>query len=46
MLQYGIENKSWVVITGGSDGIGLEMAKKVALEGFNVCIVARNEAKM
>jgi short-subunit dehydrogenase len=35
------------VITGGSDGIGLAMAKELATEQlFNICIVGRNESKM
>jgi len=35
------------VITGGSDGIGFEMAMKCAKDnGFNVCIISRNEEKM
>lgn len=33
-------------MTGGSDGIGLAMCHKLAKEGFNICIVARNEAKI
>ncbi len=37
---------SWVLVTGGSDGIGLEMCKQMAAQGFNVCIVARNEEKI
>lgn len=37
---------SWAVVTGGSDGIGLEMANRLAGQGFNICIVARNEKKM
>ena len=36
----------WAVITGGSDGIGLAIAQKLASEGFNICIVARNEEKI
>ena len=45
--QYGSkQGRSWAVITGGSDGIGLAMAKKLAREGFNICIVARNADKM
>lgn len=39
--------RSWAVVTGGSDGIGLEMCKNLAKDaGFNICMVARNEAKM
>lgn len=37
------ENGSWAVVTGASDGIGLAMCKKLAREGFNICMVARNE---
>ena len=33
-------------MTGGSDGIGLSMCKQLANEGFNICIIARNEEKM
>jgi short-subunit dehydrogenase len=34
------------VVTGGSDGIGLEMCRNLAKQGFNICIVSRNEAKI
>ena len=34
------------MVSGGSDGIGLAMCHKLAREGFNICIVARNEEKM
>ena len=37
---------SYAVVSGGSDGIGLAMCKQLANEGFNICIVARNEDKM
>lgn len=43
--KYGGE-ESWAVVTGGSDGIGLAMCHNLAGQGFNICIVARNEAKM
>ena len=38
--------KSWAVITGGSDGYGLDICHKLAAHGFNICMVARNEDKM
>ena len=39
--------RSWVVVTGGSDGVGLAMAKNAAKNSrFNVCIIGRNEQKM
>ena len=50
--MYGVQTeitqeRSWAVVTGGSDGIGLEMCKHLARDhGFNICIVARNEEKM
>ena len=39
-------NDSWAVVTGGSDGIGEEFCHVLAKQGFNICIVARNETKM
>ena len=48
MDRYGSKDgsKTWAVVTGGSDGIGLGICKKLAKEGFNICIVARNQSKM
>ena len=41
------EQKSWALVTGASDGIGLAMCKELARgQGFNVLMVARNEAKL
>lgn len=37
------ENKNyWALILGGSSGLGLASAKKLAGEGMNICIVHRN----
>jgi len=45
--RYAIAGKdSWVVVTGGSDGIGLELCHDMARRGFNVCMIARNAQKM
>ena len=45
--KYGDRNgQSWAVVTGGSDGIGLEMSNQLAGYGFNVCIVSRNLEKI
>jgi dehydrogenase/reductase SDR family protein 7B len=38
--------KKVVVITGGSSGIGLACAFKFGRMGYNVCISARNEARL
>ena len=37
---------SWALVTGGTDGIGLEMAKELARLGFNIINVARNSEKL
>ena len=37
------ENKNeWALILGGSSGLGLATAKKLAQHGMNICIVYRN----
>ena len=37
---------SWAIITGASDGIGLEMAKELARKSFNIVLIARNPTKL
>lgn len=37
---------SWAVVTGGSDGIGLEICHQMAAQGFNIVIIARNPTKI
>ena len=37
---------SWALVTGGSDGIGLEICHQMAEQGFNICMVSRNEDKI
>lgn len=34
--------KEWALILGGSSGLGLASAQKLASEGFNICIVHRD----
>ncbi len=36
----------WAVVTGGTDGIGLEYAKQLAAKGFSLMIISRNEDKL
>jgi short-subunit dehydrogenase len=38
--------KEYVLITGASSGIGLEMAKQLAQKGLNLILVARSEDKL
>ena len=37
---------SWAVVTGGSDGIGLEICHQMAAAGFNICIISRTTSKI
>ena len=43
--KYG-KDDSYVVVTGGSDGIGFEICKEMARRGFNICCIARSQQKM
>jgi len=43
--RYG-QKDSWVIVTGGSDGIGLEICHQMAAIGFNICVVGRTRAKI
>ena len=37
---------TWALVTGASDGIGLEFCKQLARDGFNICLVSRTESKL
>ena len=37
---------SWALVTGGTDGIGLEMCHQLAAQGFNIIMCGRNESKI
>ncbi len=43
--MYFRNNNYWALILGGSSGIGLATAKKLAGEGLNLCIVHRDRKK-
>lgn len=39
-------NRMQVLITGGSSGIGLELAKQFAVDGYEILLVASNEERL
>lgn len=39
------DNNHWAIILGGSSGMGLAIAQKMASEGMNICIVHRDRRK-
>lgn len=43
---YRHAESSWALITGASDGIGLELARELLAQGFNVFIHGRNKEKL
>jgi hypothetical protein len=40
------KDKSWALVTGASDGIGLATCKELAKRGFNIILLARNAEKL
>ena len=42
MVKEFQDENYWVVILGGSSGLGLATAKKLAKHGMNICIIHRN----
>jgi enoyl-[acyl-carrier protein] reductase I len=42
MVKEFQKRKYWALILGGSSGLGLATAKKLASHGYNICIVHRN----
>jgi 17beta-estradiol 17-dehydrogenase / very-long-chain 3-oxoacyl-CoA reductase len=45
-LSRYLSRETWAIVTGGSDGIGLAMARRLAQRGFNVLVTGRNEEKL
>ena len=44
-ILKGGRNK-WIVITGATEGIGLEFAKQLFMRGYNLLLISRNEEKL
>jgi len=42
LQRYGGKG-TWALVTGASDGIGLEFCKQLAKDGFNIVLVSRSE---
>ncbi|RZK73413.1 MAG: short-chain dehydrogenase, partial [Pedobacter sp.] len=42
MVKEFSEHGYWGIILGGSSGLGLASAKKLAAHGMNICVVHRN----
>ena len=41
-----MERRKTALVTGASSGIGLDLAKRFAAEGFDVALVARSKGKL
>ncbi|XP_074594125.1 very-long-chain 3-oxoacyl-CoA reductase-like [Brevipalpus obovatus] len=39
-------NDPWAIITGCTDGLGLEFARNLAKKGFNLCLISRSQSKL
>ncbi|QIH04852.1 hypothetical protein [Dasineura jujubifolia toursvirus 2a] len=40
------ENKEWAVVTGATDGIGLEFSLQLASKGYNILLIGRDNIKL
>ena len=49
-LGFGIKwrtgGQEWAVISGATDGIGLQYAKQLAQKGYHLCLISRSEDKL
>ena len=40
------ENEKWALVTGGSSGIGMELSKLLAKDGYSLVIVAKPQEEL
>ena len=45
-MNASITNTKWALVTGASDGIGIEFCQELAQRGYHLILVARREAKL
>ena len=45
-MTFAVKYGPWALIAGASDGVGLAFARRLAGEGLNLILVARNQAKL
>ena len=45
-MKFAEKYGPWALIAGASDGVGLAFARRLAREGLNLILVARNQAKL
>ncbi|XP_054160080.1 very-long-chain 3-oxoacyl-CoA reductase-like, partial [Oppia nitens] len=45
-FQWTGSPNTWAVVTGATDGIGLEFAKQLAEKGYNLLLISRSEHKL
>ena len=45
-VKWRPDAQDWAVITGATDGIGLEYAKRMANKGYNLLLISRNQGRL
>ncbi|XP_015783010.1 very-long-chain 3-oxoacyl-CoA reductase [Tetranychus urticae] len=45
-VKWAPGSDSWAVVTGSTDGIGLEYGKQLANKGYNVLLISRTQSKL
>lgn len=40
------DGQTYALVTGGSEGLGLELCDQLALQGFNIVLLSRNQEKI